>query len=93
MTGPNDFVVSDHSIVPFLADRRVPGPLVDTASLRFETGSLTPAKVLRELEEWDVKAVVDAAASSSSVRLCSAGSEARYRLVDRHDGISIWVRR
>ena len=49
-TGPDDLVVSDHSIVPFLADRRVAGPLVDTAVLRFETGSLTDEEVLRELD-------------------------------------------
>jgi hypothetical protein len=58
VTGPDDLVVSDNSIVPYLADRRVPGPLVDTARLRFETGSLTEAGVLRELDAWDVKAVV-----------------------------------
>ena len=57
-TDPDDFVVSDHSIVPFLADRRVAGPLVDTAVLRFETGSLTDAEVMRVLESWDVRAVV-----------------------------------
>ena len=57
-TDPDDLVVSDHSIVPFLADRRVAGPLVDTAVLRFETGSLTNAEVLRELDAYDVRAVV-----------------------------------
>jgi hypothetical protein len=57
-TEPDDLVVSDHSIVPFLADRRVAGPLVDTAVLRFETGSLTDAEVLRELDASDVRAVV-----------------------------------
>ena len=58
VTAPNDLVVSDHSIVPYLANRRVAGPLVDTAVLRFETGSLTDDEVLRELERWDVEAVV-----------------------------------
>ena len=37
----DDIVVSDQPLVPFLADRRVWGPLVDTANLRFQTGSLT----------------------------------------------------
>lgn len=57
-TGPDELVVSDHSIVAFLADRRVAGPLVDTARLRFETGSLTDAEVLRELDAYRVRAVV-----------------------------------
>lgn len=58
LTGPEDVVVSDHSIVPYLADRRVAGPLVDTAVLRFQTGSLTDDEVLLELERWNVRAVV-----------------------------------
>ena len=57
-TRPDDLVVSDQSIVPFLADRRVAGPLVDTAVLRFQTGSLTDAEVVRELETNGVRAVV-----------------------------------
>ena len=55
---PGELVVSDHSIVPFLADRRVAGPLVDTAVLRFQTGSLTDEEVMRVLEERNVTAVV-----------------------------------
>jgi hypothetical protein len=55
---PDEYVVSDHSIVPFLADRRAAGPLVDTAVLRFQTGSLTDEEVMRVLEDWDVTAVV-----------------------------------
>jgi 4-amino-4-deoxy-L-arabinose transferase-like glycosyltransferase len=57
-TRPDELVVSDHSIVPFLADRRVAGPLVDTARLRFQTGSLTDEKVIRALERYSVRAVV-----------------------------------
>jgi hypothetical protein len=57
-TEPDELVVSDHSIVPFLADRRAAGPLVDTAVLRFETGSLTDAEVMRDLERYGVVAVV-----------------------------------
>ena len=57
-TSPDDLVVSDQPIVPFLAGRTVAGPLVDLAFLRFQTGSLTDEDVLRELEERDVQAVV-----------------------------------
>jgi len=57
-TSADDLVVSDQPIVPFLADRRVAGPLVDTAVLRFQTGSLTDAEVVRELQAYRVRAVV-----------------------------------
>jgi 4-amino-4-deoxy-L-arabinose transferase-like glycosyltransferase len=58
VTRPDDLVVSDQPIVPFLADRRVAGPLVDTARLRFQTGSLTNDDVMEELERAQVTAVV-----------------------------------
>jgi 4-amino-4-deoxy-L-arabinose transferase-like glycosyltransferase len=48
LTRPDQLVISDQPIVAFLADRRVPGKYVDTASLRFDTGSLTEAEVLRD---------------------------------------------
>ena len=48
LTRPGDLVISDQPIVAFLAHRRVPGKYVDTASLRFDTGSLTEAEVLRD---------------------------------------------
>ena len=57
-TRPDDLVVSDQPIVPFLADRRVAGPLVDTARLRFQTGSLDDETVIRELGGRSVAAVV-----------------------------------
>ncbi|HZO97705.1 MAG TPA: hypothetical protein VFB42_10080 [Gaiellaceae bacterium] len=53
---PGKPVISDQPIVAFLAHRRVPGRYVDTASLRFDTGSLTDAQVLRDAER--VSAVV-----------------------------------
>jgi len=48
LTRPGQLVISDQPIVAFLAHRRVPGKYVDTASLRFDTGSLTEAEVLRD---------------------------------------------
>jgi 4-amino-4-deoxy-L-arabinose transferase-like glycosyltransferase len=83
-TQPDELVVSDHSIVPFLAGRRVAGPLVDTARLRFETGSLTDAKVLRELEEYDIRAVVAGRAFSDRPELMRRLGE-RYGAPQRVD--------
>jgi 4-amino-4-deoxy-L-arabinose transferase-like glycosyltransferase len=47
MTRPGALVASDLPIVPYLADRREPGNLVDTSAVRFASGSLTPQEVRR----------------------------------------------
>lgn len=92
LTGPDDLVVSDHSIVPFLADRRVAGPLVDTAVLRFQAGSLTDAEVLRELERYDVRAVVVGRAFANQFELLR-GLALRFATVPAPPGLRIYVRR
>jgi 4-amino-4-deoxy-L-arabinose transferase-like glycosyltransferase len=56
VTRPDQLVITDQPIVAFLAHRRVPGNYVDTASFRFDTGSLTEAGVLRDSKQ--VAAVV-----------------------------------
>ncbi len=56
-TTPDQLVASDQPLAAYLADRRVPGELVDTAKLRFTTGSLTPDRVFRLLDERCVRAV------------------------------------
>jgi hypothetical protein len=56
-TRADELVVSDQPLAAYLADRRVPGELVDTAKLRFTTGSLTPDGVFRLLDERCVRAV------------------------------------
>lgn len=58
VTRRTDVIVTDLPVSGVLADRVVPGPLVDTAFLRFETGSLTPELVLAEIDRWCVRAVV-----------------------------------
>lgn len=55
-TEPDELVGTDLPIVAYLADRRVPGQLVDTSFVRLGTGSLTETEILRELE--GVRAVV-----------------------------------
>ena len=59
--------------------------------LRFQTGSLTDAEVLRELEEWDVRAVVVGRAFAERPALLR-GLSARYRLL-RGGPVRIYVRR
>jgi hypothetical protein len=57
-TRPDDVVVSDQPIVPFLARRPQPGPLVDTSNTRISGGGLMPSEVLAELERARPAAVV-----------------------------------
>jgi hypothetical protein len=91
-TDVTDLVVSDHSIVPYLADRRAPGALVDTAFLRFATGSLTPERVLATVDEADVAAVVAGRAFIRQPRIL-AGLRQRFdHRVERH-GITVYMRR
>jgi hypothetical protein len=56
VTRPGDLVISDQPIVAFLAGRQTPGAYVDTASLRFDTRTLTDAQVARDAKR--VAAVV-----------------------------------
>jgi 4-amino-4-deoxy-L-arabinose transferase-like glycosyltransferase len=92
VTEPDAIVVSDQPLVPFLADRRVWGPLVDTANLRFQTGSLTPEEVLRELERGEVDAVVVGRAFRTRPAVL-AGIRARYRRIGADGPVTVWVRR
>jgi hypothetical protein len=56
-TRPGDLVATDLPIVAYLADRRTPGYLVDTSFVRFGTGSLTNADIIKTLEHDHVRAV------------------------------------
>jgi hypothetical protein len=55
---PGRLVVSDEPIVPVLAGRRMPGELIDTAVLRFDSRYLSNAEVERAIAEHDVPVVV-----------------------------------
>ncbi len=86
-TRPEEVVVADRPIVPFLADRRVPGQLVDTALLRFETGSLTPGEVVRSL----TRVVVSGRAFETQPAIMRALE--RGYTPTRIGGITVWARR
>ncbi len=58
VTRPGDLVVSDQPIVPFLARRPQPGPLVDTSNTRVTGGGLTAAEVIAEIDHAQPAAVV-----------------------------------
>jgi 4-amino-4-deoxy-L-arabinose transferase-like glycosyltransferase len=57
-TRPGETVVSDLPLVPYLADRPLPGELVDTSAVRFESGSLDDGCVLSTTDAAGARIVV-----------------------------------
>jgi len=90
LTPSGTLTVDDRPIVSFLAHRRVVGQLVDLAFLRWETGSLTDAKVIRDLKP--ARAVVVSRALRSRPRVLAYVKAHYIRRYDR-GGVAIYVRR
>jgi hypothetical protein len=90
LTPPDALTVDDRPIVSFLADRRVVGPLVDLALLRWEASSLTDEDVLRALRDAD--AVVVSRALRDRPRVLAYVRQ-RYRTGYDRGGVVIYVRR
>jgi hypothetical protein len=81
LSAPNATTVDDRPIISFLAHRRVNGALVDIALLRFETGSLTDSKVIRELQAARAVVVSRVLARRPGVmRYLATHFELRYNL-------------
>ena len=57
-TEPGETIVSDLPLVAYLADRQLPGELVDTSAVRFESGSLEDACVLSATDAAGARVVV-----------------------------------
>jgi hypothetical protein len=91
-TKPDELVATDRPIIAFLAHRTMPGNLVDTAYLRFRSGFLTPAEVLRDLDESKVPAVVAFRAFRDQPAIL-AGLHRRYRTQLRRDGATLYLNR
>jgi hypothetical protein len=90
LTSPGALTVDDRPIISFRAHRRVLGPLVDLARLRFETGSLTDAGVIAQLPRAD--AVVVSRTLRERPRVL-AYVRAHYRRRYDRGGVSIWIAR
>jgi hypothetical protein len=90
LTPPGTLTADDRPIISFLARRRANGPLVDLALLRFETGSLTDAKVIADLRP--VNAVVVSRVLRSRPPVLAY---VREHFQKRYDsgGVEIWLRR
>jgi 4-amino-4-deoxy-L-arabinose transferase-like glycosyltransferase len=90
-TMPDELVVSDEPIIPFLARRRMPGSTIDTALLRFDTGYITDADVLQAIDLHDVHLVVAARAFLSRPSLLAAFAE-RFDPPRVLDGVRIYTK-
>ena len=89
LTAPGTLTVDDRPIISFLAHRRVVGQLVDLAFLRWETGSLTDAKVIRDLGPAGAVVVSRSLRTRPAIM---AYVRAHFRRVYDSGGVEIWVR-
>jgi hypothetical protein len=85
-----ELVGTDLPIVAYLADRRLPGPLVDTSFVRLDTGSLTDDEILAELERNDVRVVAVGREFANRPALLAALQE-RYPAERELGGITIYL--
>ena len=81
-------VASDLPIVPFLANRRQPGAIVDTSWTRLGSGSLTEAEFLHTAERDRVSAVVVGHNFARDPKLRRA-LKGRFPVVLREKGVSL----
>jgi 4-amino-4-deoxy-L-arabinose transferase-like glycosyltransferase len=81
MTDPGDFVISDNPFAVALADRNIPGPLVDTSAERITAGLLTVADLDAAREYYSVKVVLIDGDQLLGVPGFSDWLAAHYRLV------------
>jgi hypothetical protein len=89
-TRPGDVVATDQPIIAFLAHRRMPGDLVDTAYLRFRSGYLTPREVLGDIDRAHVRAVVAVRAFRDQPAIL-AGLRRRYGTQIRYGGAVLYL--
>jgi hypothetical protein len=87
---PDTVVVTDLPIVAYLADRRVPGHLVDTSFVRFGTGSLTDVDIIETLSERDIRVVVVGRQFAERPRLMRALRE-RYGTSVHLNGSTVFL--
>ena len=89
LTKPGARTIDDRPIISFLAHRRVLGPVVDLAALRFETGSLDDADVIGELRHAD--AVVVSRTLRDHPLVLAALARSFHRSYNR-GGVAIWLK-
>jgi 4-amino-4-deoxy-L-arabinose transferase-like glycosyltransferase len=88
---PQQLIVSDEPLVPFLAHRRIPGSVIDTAVLRFDAGYLSNQEVLRAIDDDHVPVVVAGRAFLQRPALLAAIA-ARFPARAVYDGVRVYTR-
>ena len=81
LTGPRDFVVTDHPYLTFLAGRLVPPALVDTSRSRIRSRSLRSGEAVEIASAHDPRLVVLWTDRLRALRDFKAWVEDNYRLV------------
>lgn len=90
-TAPSERIVSDEPLVAVLANRVMPGDLIDTAVLRFDAGYLHDADVLAAIARDHVRVVVAGRAFLQRPQLLAA-LRARFPRVVANGGVRIYSR-
>ena len=81
LTNPEDFIVTDHPYLAFLAGRRVPPELVDTSKSRIRARSLRASQAQALAEAYNPKLVVLWSDRLRGLRAFKDWTEAHYRVV------------
>jgi Dolichyl-phosphate-mannose-protein mannosyltransferase len=81
-------VGSDLPIIPFLANRRQPGALIDTSSTRLGSGWLTEATIIRAIDDDGLSAVVIGHNFAADRQVVQA-VQARFPFSVRRDAVSL----
>ena len=89
-TIPGELVATDLQIVAYLADRRVPGELIDSSYVRLGTGSLTDDEILSVLERDTLRAVAVGRLYGDRPELVRA-LRARYPTRLERDGVTLYL--
>jgi len=90
-SSPSQLVVSDQPLVPVLAHRRMPGEVIDTALLRFDSGYLTNAEVLHAIDANHVPVVVAGRSFLARPALLAAIAK-RFPAPIVRDGVRVYAR-
>ena len=81
LSGPHEFVVTDHPYLPFLAHRLVPPQLVDTSKSRIRSRSLRAGEAIATAAEYDPRLIVLWTDRLRALRDFKSWVEDNYRLV------------
>jgi 4-amino-4-deoxy-L-arabinose transferase-like glycosyltransferase len=88
---PSDLVVSDIPSIPYLADRREPGRLIDTSIARIVDEYLPPAEVLREIDRSQAALVVVGRNFKTKPAIVR-GIARRYPRTLKRDDVTVYLR-